>query len=181
MISVNMLSWLGSRCWISTNAIPVSVGRVWKNCLYARPPAEAPIATTRKESFAHWHLCAWGPFSGWMRVWIDGISSSLLCLLLLQRLAALEVLNAKPGSNQWHQSIVQRSKRQQCQRSPPSHHLQHRPRSRDAHLRGGRIRVRSFGIPNSAISGTLNCLVSEVAASRGTRSSSRTCQHCQTA
>ena len=27
MISVNMLWWLGSRCWISTNAIPVSTGK----------------------------------------------------------------------------------------------------------------------------------------------------------
>src|SRR6185437_1779960 len=51
MISVNMLSWLGSRCWISTNAIPVSDGSAWKKSLYAsRPPAEAPMATTGKET-----------------------------------------------------------------------------------------------------------------------------------
>src|ERR1700736_4873907 len=52
IISVSMLWWLGSRCWISTNAIPVSNGSARKNSLYAsRPPAEAPMATTGKKPF----------------------------------------------------------------------------------------------------------------------------------
>ena len=45
--SDNWLSCLGSRCWMSTNAMPVSVGsslRSWLNA--SSPPAEAPMATT---------------------------------------------------------------------------------------------------------------------------------------
>jgi hypothetical protein len=77
IISVNMLSWLGSRCWISTNAIPVSNGIAWKNSLYAsRPPAEAPTATMGKEPFSMGAPSRLGRSMGKMRVWMDGISLS---------------------------------------------------------------------------------------------------------
>src|ERR1700677_1682414 len=49
MISVSMLSWLGSSCCTSTNAIPVSDDSAWKKSLYASsPPAEAPNRHDRK-------------------------------------------------------------------------------------------------------------------------------------
>src|SRR5437762_1328548 len=41
------LSWVGSRCGISTNARPLSAGMCVKNLLKASsPPAEAPMPTT---------------------------------------------------------------------------------------------------------------------------------------
>src|SRR5438552_7918160 len=41
-----MLSCFGSRCWISTKAIPVSLGRASRSSVNAsRPPAEAPTPT----------------------------------------------------------------------------------------------------------------------------------------
>src|ERR1051326_3826936 len=41
-----MLSCFGSRCWTSTKAIPVSVGRAFRSSVNAsRPPAEAPTPT----------------------------------------------------------------------------------------------------------------------------------------
>ena len=48
---VSALSWLGSRCWISTNAIPDLDGSALRSAVKAaRPPAEAPMATTGNES-----------------------------------------------------------------------------------------------------------------------------------
>jgi hypothetical protein len=44
-----MLSCFGSRCWISTKAMPQFAGRAANNFLnVSRPPAEAPRATTGK-------------------------------------------------------------------------------------------------------------------------------------
>ena len=41
------VTWRGSRCWTSTNAIPLSAGMCEKNFWKAsRPPADAPIPTT---------------------------------------------------------------------------------------------------------------------------------------
>ena len=38
--------WFGSRCWITTNAIPLLRGTLVKNCSNAsNPPADAPIPT----------------------------------------------------------------------------------------------------------------------------------------
>src|SRR6267142_3903772 len=45
--SASWLSCLGSRCWISANAMPVLVGSSLRNWLKASsPPAEAPTPTT---------------------------------------------------------------------------------------------------------------------------------------
>src|SRR5262245_26532936 len=45
-ISVSMLACVGSRCWITTNAIPVSEGRARRISVKASsPPAEAPMPT----------------------------------------------------------------------------------------------------------------------------------------
>src|SRR5437879_8945121 len=45
--SDNWLSCLGSKCWMSTNAMPVSVESSLKSWLNASsPPAEAPMPTT---------------------------------------------------------------------------------------------------------------------------------------
>ena len=47
------LSCVGSRCWISTKAMPLLAGKASKNFLKAsRPPAEAPSATTGKSTLA---------------------------------------------------------------------------------------------------------------------------------
>jgi hypothetical protein len=44
---------VGSRCWISTKAMPLFAGNASKNFLKAsRPPAEAPNATTGKSTLA---------------------------------------------------------------------------------------------------------------------------------
>src|SRR5262249_41188843 len=41
-----MLAWWGARCWITTNAKPLSTGTREKNFSKAsRPPADAPIPT----------------------------------------------------------------------------------------------------------------------------------------
>jgi hypothetical protein len=43
------LSWVGERCWIITNAMPVSAGSGFSSAWVASmPPAEAPIATIGK-------------------------------------------------------------------------------------------------------------------------------------
>ena len=43
----NMLEWPGARCWMKTNAMPVSAGSPRSSSVTAsRPPAEAPMATT---------------------------------------------------------------------------------------------------------------------------------------
>src|SRR5437867_4796484 len=45
--SDNWLSCLGSKCWMSTNAMPVSVRSCLRSWVKAsRPPAEAPMPTT---------------------------------------------------------------------------------------------------------------------------------------
>ena len=65
MISVNMLAWLGSKCWISTKAISVSGDRPVKKSLNAsRPPADAPIATMGKEPFGAGAFTRLGSFFG---------------------------------------------------------------------------------------------------------------------
>src|SRR5689334_2385104 len=47
MTSAARLSWVGSKCWTRTNAIPLSVGTAVKNLRNAsRPPADAPIPAT---------------------------------------------------------------------------------------------------------------------------------------
>src|ERR1019366_6724217 len=47
-MSTSRLSWLGSRCWTSTKARPVSTGMAETSSLNAsRPPADAPMPTTR--------------------------------------------------------------------------------------------------------------------------------------
>src|SRR5260370_2716974 len=51
MMSARRLRWFGSRCCTTTNAMPVLAGNALKNSVYAsNPPADAPIATTGKES-----------------------------------------------------------------------------------------------------------------------------------
>ena len=52
--STSKLLWCGSKCCASTNAIPVSEG-VWRRKVLkaARPPAEAPMPTTRNAGFTH--------------------------------------------------------------------------------------------------------------------------------
>ena len=46
-----MLLKSGDKCWITTNAMPESLGTWEKNLSSAsRPPAEAPIPTTNKGS-----------------------------------------------------------------------------------------------------------------------------------
>src|SRR5260370_26629181 len=51
MICARRLRWFGSRCCTTTNAMPVLAGNALKNSVYAsNPPADAPIATTGKES-----------------------------------------------------------------------------------------------------------------------------------
>src|SRR5215472_6325366 len=46
--SVRMLWCVGSRCWISTKAIPVSAGRFLMSSVNASmPPADAPMAAIR--------------------------------------------------------------------------------------------------------------------------------------
>src|SRR4029077_1608447 len=47
MTSAARLSWVGSKCWTRTNAMPLSVGTALKNLRNAsRPPADAPIPTS---------------------------------------------------------------------------------------------------------------------------------------
>src|SRR5689334_12617645 len=47
MTSAARLSWVGSRCWTRTNAMPLSAGTALKNLRNAsRPPADAPIPTS---------------------------------------------------------------------------------------------------------------------------------------
>src|SRR5579864_5722607 len=49
--SVRMLEWVGSRCWIKTKAMPVLPGKFRISSEKASmPPAEAPIAATRKSA-----------------------------------------------------------------------------------------------------------------------------------
>lgn len=46
---VSALSWVGSRCCTSTNAIPVRDGNSFNSCVVAsNPPADAPIPTMGK-------------------------------------------------------------------------------------------------------------------------------------
>src|SRR5579884_3074184 len=48
-MALSSLAWCGSRCWMKTNAMPVSGGRARSSCRNAsRPPAEAPIPATGK-------------------------------------------------------------------------------------------------------------------------------------
>src|ERR1019366_7692198 len=48
---VSALACFGSRCWINTNAIPDADGNAFSRAVNAaKPPAEAPIATTGNES-----------------------------------------------------------------------------------------------------------------------------------
>src|SRR2546422_7633356 len=43
---VSALSWVGSRCCTSTNAMPVRGGKCLSNCVIAsKPPADAPMPT----------------------------------------------------------------------------------------------------------------------------------------
>jgi hypothetical protein len=66
------LSCVGSRCWISTKAMPLLAGNASKNFLKAsRPPAEAPSATTGKSTLARCGNAR--PFGG--RAWpaCDGL------------------------------------------------------------------------------------------------------------
>src|SRR2546425_6429091 len=43
---VSALSWVGSRCCTSTNAMPVRGGKYLSNCVIAsKPPADAPMPT----------------------------------------------------------------------------------------------------------------------------------------
>jgi hypothetical protein len=43
---------VGSKCWISTKAMPVEAGRLSSNCVNAsRPPADAPMPTTGSKVF----------------------------------------------------------------------------------------------------------------------------------
>ena len=45
----NMLSCVGSMCWISTKAMPVSAGNALRKAVKAsRPPADAPMPTIGK-------------------------------------------------------------------------------------------------------------------------------------
>ena len=56
-ISASRLLWSGDRCWMITNAIPVSVGRKVRNCCRASsPPADDPIPTTQP-GFSFCILC----------------------------------------------------------------------------------------------------------------------------
>src|SRR4051812_4870032 len=73
------LSCVGSRCWISTKAMPLLAGKAAKNFLKAsRPPAEAPRATTGKSILVR--LGNVRPF-GWWRAWLGCVALRLVMIL----------------------------------------------------------------------------------------------------